>query len=209
MQKRFNEYFAKVVLESCFPEKYDKLVVSDKPDIRHPISSIGIEVTYSMPAKEAEAVNLWHRIKNSLTDRPRDAERLMKLGIDSQAEEFVWDRGSYSADIINSPIKEFFDAVKQKVERLNSEKANYAEMEQYELFVNSTIFIPERQMFEVVEILKTINNERKRYSNIYLLTNDQKLLVFNMENASAQIKYLYNRLNIMAEKAYQICKEVD
>ena len=209
MQKRFNEYFAKVVLESCFPEKYDELVVSDKPVIRHPISSIGIEVTYSMPAKEAEAVNLWYRIKNSLTDRPRDAERLMKLGIDSQAEEFVWNQGSYSADILNSPIKEFFDAVKQKVERLNSENANYAEMERYELFVNSTIFIPERQMFEVVEILKTINNGRKRYSNIYLLTNDQKLLVFNMGNASAQIKYLYNRLNIMADKAYQICKEVD
>ena len=209
MQKRFNEYFAKVVLESCFPEKYDALIVSDKPDIRHPVLSIGIEVTYSMPAKEAEAVNLWYRIKNSLTDRPRDAERLMKLGIDSQAEEFVWNQGSYSADILNSPIKEFFDAVKQKVERLNSENANYAEMEQYELFVNSTIFIPEPQMSEAVEILKAINNGRKRYSNIYLLTNDQKLLVFNMENASVQIKYLYNRLNIMADKAYQICKEVD
>ena len=209
MQKRFNEYFAKVVLESCFPEKYDALIVSDKPDIRHPVSSIGIEVTYSMPKKEAEAVNLWHRIKNSSTDRPRDAERLKKLGIDSQAEEFVWNQGSYSADILNSPIKEFFDAVKQKVERLNSENANYAEMEQYELFVNSTIFIPEPQMSEAVEILKAINNGRKRYSNIYLLTNDQKLLVFNMENASVQIKYLYNRLNIMADKAYQICKEVD
>ena len=58
MKKHFNEYFAKVVLESCFPQKFDILEISDKPDLRHPGSNTGIEVTYSMPKKEAEAVNV-------------------------------------------------------------------------------------------------------------------------------------------------------
>ena len=53
---RINEYFAKVVLESCFPQKFDVLEISDKPDLRHFVSGTGIEVTYSMPKKEAEAV---------------------------------------------------------------------------------------------------------------------------------------------------------
>lgn len=52
MKKHFNEYFAKVVLESCFPQKFDILEISDKPDLRHFVSGTGIEVTYSMPKRK-------------------------------------------------------------------------------------------------------------------------------------------------------------
>lgn len=41
MKKHFNEYFAKVVLESCFPQKFDILEISDKPDLRHFVSGRG------------------------------------------------------------------------------------------------------------------------------------------------------------------------
>lgn len=34
-QKRFDEYFAKVVLEKCFPEKFIDLQIADKPDLRY------------------------------------------------------------------------------------------------------------------------------------------------------------------------------
>ena len=35
MQKRFNEFFAKIILENCFPNKFQNIEVSDKPDLRY------------------------------------------------------------------------------------------------------------------------------------------------------------------------------
>lgn len=205
MKKHFNEYFAKVVLESCFPKRFDFLEVSDKPDLRHLSSNTGIEVTYSMPKKEAEAVNVWHRLYNGKTKNiERDIERLSQLGIEYDSKSFVWNQGCYNENIKEGPIKEFFDAVKQKVERLNSKTAKYAEMAHYELFVNSTILIPNEQIMAVIGILKEINNLGKKFEIIYLITNEQKLYVFDMVNESVKIKHLYNHLNWMAEKAKKL-----
>ena len=202
MKKNFNEYFAKVVLESCFPKRFDFLEVSDKPDLRHLGSNTGIEVTYSMPKKEAEAVNVWHRLYNGKSKNcEKDIERLYQLGIEYDSQLFVWDQGCYDENIRQGPIKEFFDAVKQKVERLNSKTAEYAEIAHYELFINSTILIPNEQIMAVIWILKEINNLGKKFEIIYLITNEQKLYIFDMVNKNLIIKYLYNHLNWMAEKA--------
>lgn len=208
MKKHFNEYFAKVVLESCFPQKFDILEISDKPDLRHLGSNKGIEVTYSMPKKEAEAVNVWHRLhKNKSKNIERDIERLSQLGIEYDSKSFVWDQGCYDGNIKEGPIKEFFDAVAQKVERLNSKNAEYANMAYYELFVNSTILIPDEQIVAVIELLKEINSRDKKFEKIYLITIEQKLYIFDMINATVKIKYLYNHLNWMAEKAQHLLIE--
>ena len=205
MKKHFNEYFAKVVLKTCFPEKFDILEVLDKPDLRHISSDTGIEVTYSMPKKEAEAVNVWHRLyKGKSKNVERDIERLSQLGIEYDCKSFVWDQGCYDGNIKEGPIKEFFEAVTQKVERLNSKNAEYANMTHYELFVNSTILIPDEQIMSVIGILKEINCCDKKFEAIYLITIEQKLYIFDMINATVRVKYLYNHLDWMAEKAKQL-----
>lgn len=205
MKKHFNEYFAKVILESCFPQKFDILEISDKPDLRHLGSNTGIEVTYSMPKKEVEAVNVWHRLYNGKSKNcEKDIERMYQLGIEYDSQLFVWDQGCYDENIKQGPIKEFFDAVKQKVERLDSKTAEYAEMAHYELFVNSTILIPDEQIMAVIGILKEINNRDKKFETIYFITNEQKLYVFDMVNENLTIKHLYNHLNWMAEKAKEL-----
>lgn len=76
MQKRFDEYFAKVVLERCFSDKFTDLQIADKPDLRYG-SKIGIEVTNCMPTRVAEAFNLWHKVeKQGDKTPPRVLERL-------------------------------------------------------------------------------------------------------------------------------------
>ena len=74
----------------------------------------------------------------------------------------------------------------------------------YELFVNSTILIPDEQIMAVIGILKEINNLGKKFEIIYLITNEHKLYIFDMVNENLTIKYLYNHLNWMAEKAKEL-----
>ena len=209
-QKRFDEYFAKVVLEKCFPEKFSDLQISDKPDLRDG-NEIGIEVTNCMPKEAVEAFNLWHRVeKQGDQTPPRILERLEQLKdtVHLEGNSLIWEQGSYvDDDIDNSPIKEFVNAVASKVERLNSANANYAAMKSYELFVNSFIDISTfKQIYALLARVKTLNDKPKKFDNIYLITSNQKLLVFDIVNNTFYPIYLYARLERMAQIARDLYK---
>lgn len=212
MRKRFDEYFAKVVLEYCFPERFVNLKIADKPDLRQGCQ-IGIEVTNCMPKEAVEAFNLWHRAaKQGEQTPPRILERIEQLKdiVHLEGNSLIWEQGSYiNDDINNSPIKEFIKAVGGKVERLNSSNANYEEMGSYDLFVNSAIDISTyNQIFAILERTIELNNKPKKFDNIYLLTISQKLIVFNIKENTFAIKYLYSRLNCLADKAIELYKGV-
>ncbi|MDE7162590.1 MAG: hypothetical protein K2O44_00735 [Clostridia bacterium] len=204
-QKRFEEYFAKVVLESCFPDKFVDLHISDKPDLRYK-SVIGIEVTNCMPKRAVEAFKLWRRVaKQGEQISPRIIERLEQLKeVEHDGRGLVWQQGTYTDNIDDSPIKHFLKAVEKKVERLNSNNADYAGMESYELFVNSFIFIPDNQVGAVFKRLQELNDKMKKFDCIYLLTNEQKLLIFDMLGGMVYPKYLYARLERIADKAKEL-----
>ena len=101
MQHRFEEYFAKVVLENCFSNRLSELTVKDKPDLWSK-NNIGIEVTNCMPQDIVEQIHLWRRIsKNGSENQERNIERLKQLGIEYSGGSFVWDQGLYSNNIAN------------------------------------------------------------------------------------------------------------
>ena len=212
MQKRFDEYFAKVVLEYCFPERFVDLKIADRPDLRYG-DLIGIEVTNCMPKEAVEAFNLWHRAaKQGEQTPPRIFERIEQLKdiVHLEGNSLIWEQGSYmNDDINNSPIKEFIKAVGSKVERLNNSNANYEEMGSYELFVNSAIDVSTyNQIFAILKRTIELNNKPKKFDNIYLITIGQKLIVFNVKENTFAIRYLYSRLNCLADKAIELCKGV-
>ena len=212
VKKRFDEYFAKVVLEYCFSKRFTDLQIADKPDLRYG-NEIGIEVTNCMPKEAAEAFNLWRKVERfGEKTPPRIIERLEQLKdtVHLVGNELIWEQGSYiNDDINNSPIKEFTKAVANKVERLNSINARYEKMGSYELFVNSVIYVSTfGQICALLKQISELNNKPKKFDNIYLITGGGKLFVFNMVNNTCDVKYLYSYLDRLAEKAIELCKGV-
>lgn len=203
MQRRFDEYFAKVILESCFPERFVDLQISDKPDLRSG-NKVGIEVTNCMPPRVAEAFKLWDRVaKQREQTPPRILGRLEQLDeVQLVDGDLIWMQGLYSQD----GLDDFYRAIEKKVDRLNSPKADYADMEAYELFINSFIMIPMWLIESAIKRIQNINSQPKQFDKIYLITNEQKLLIFDLRSASIKVLYLYSRLECMADKARQLCK---
>ena len=191
--KRFEEYLVKQILYHCYPDLYGKIEVRDKPDLWCVEKNIGIEVTNCTPQKEAESMNLWAQIKrHGGIGQERNIEHLKKNGYDYKPD-IIWNGGTYSNDIDSSPIHFFLDAIDAKHNKLNSTTAKYQAMERYDLFVNSLIFIPIYQEYRVAERIfeKQGALQDKRFSTIYLLTNESKLVVFDCQKKNVDIKYLY------------------
>ena len=183
MQKRFNEYFARVILESCFPNKFQNIEVSDKPDLRYNENEIGIEVAYCTPKDVAEAFNCIDRYEKEEDIPEKTLKKSKKAGVTIDEQGFLWNQGSYADNmaIEKTPIRYFLVMVRQKVERLNSKTADYADMKSYELFINSPITMPDWFKIKTFQTLKNINNREKQYDTIYLLLSEPKLLVFNLK----------------------------
>lgn len=202
-QRRFGEYFAKVILESCFRDRFDVLEVSDKPDLRHEKSSTGIEVVSSTPSAVVEAMIRWFQMPQADEQRKQDnIDWLKKRGYDYQDNApFPFKTPVYGDNLKDTMIGELYDIVKSKIKKLNSSTANYAPFEHYELFVQSNIIIPMFQEFRVVNELSEYNVGEKTFERIYLLSFEQKVYIFDMLSNSVSTKYLYNRLAPMAEKA--------
>ena len=208
MQKRFNEYFAKVILENCFPNKFQNIEVSDKPDLRYNGNKIGIEVAYCMPKDIAEAFNCIKRYELAADIPETTLKKSKRAGITIDEQGILWDQGSYADNmaIEKTPIRYFLDMVRQKVERLNSKTADYTEMESYELFINSSIIIPNWFKEKTYESLKSINNGVRKYDVIYLRVHDQKIVVYNLKEDKYEELLLYGALDRFAEKAINLLK---
>lgn len=208
MQKRFNEYFAKVILENCFPNKFQNIEVSDKPDLRYNMNEIGIEVAYCMPNDVAEAFNCIKRYEQAADIPGKTLKKAKRAGITIDEQGILWDQGSYADNmaIEKTPIRYFLDMVRQKVERLNSKAAGYAEMKSYELFINSPIAMPDWFKRETSLVLKNINNHEKQYDTIYLLLSEPKLLVYSLKENKYDELLLIGAIDRFVEKAVELTK---
>lgn len=206
MQKRFNEYFAKVILENCFPNKFQNIEVSDKPDLRYNGNKIGIEVAYCMPKDVAEAFNCIDRYEKVADIPKKTLKKAEKVGVRVEKIGVVWHQDSYGDNISieKTPIRYFLDMVRQKVDRLNSKNADYAEMESYELFINSSLIIPDWFKEKTFESLKSINNGVRKYDVVYLRVNDQKIFVYNLKENKYEELLLYGALDKFAKRAVQL-----
>lgn len=208
MRKRFNEYFAKVILENCFPNKFQNIEVSDKPDLRYNENEIGIEVAYCTPKDVAETLNCIERYEKAEDIPEKTLKKAKRAGVTIDEQGVLWNQDSYGDNmaIEETPIHYFLDIVRQKVERLNSKTAGYVEMKSYELFINSPITMPDWFKRETFQTLKNIDNGEKQYDTIYLLLSEPKLLVFNLKENKYNELLLFGWRDKFVEKAVELTK---
>ncbi len=205
-QKRFNEYFAKIILEYCYKDKYLDLAIADKPDLREIHSKIGIEVAYSMEKDRVEAIKLKTLIPYCDEDKKIKLQnKLDTIRNRHKNSNYEWEyNNELEKGIENSYLREIFECVKNKVEKLNNKNANYDELDSYELFINSAVPIDEfGQQCEVLNKLYEINIGEKQYSFIHIMAF-YDLITFDMISKDIKRKKLYFVYDRLGEKAKEL-----
>ena len=139
----YDECYAKLILEKIFPNRYENLQLSDKPDLRDLKHNIGIEVTSVIPKEEQEALNLAAMMPYvNEQSQERRRKRLKKMGyrytengMAHPPESYMYDGDFNDVNIKDTPCKRFLEAYEEKIRKLYS--GNYAELEGYDLYVYS------------------------------------------------------------------------
>lgn len=181
----YDECYAKLVLEKFFPEKYNSLKISDRPDLRDDMHNIGIEVTSAIPRQEQEALSLSSKIpflpekvqERRIEYLNKKGYRYTKYGMTHPGYGYSW-TGCEIPPIEKTCCAEFLNAVLKKIDKLNS--GNYESLSQYDLFVQSELLVEDWMGSKILERLISIFNGEKKYSTIYLL-GVNGLFVFDVE----------------------------
>lgn len=119
---KYDECHAKILLEKFFPEVYNDLQISDRPDLRDVANSVGVEVTSAIPQGEQEALAIACTIPYlSKKERKRKITYLKAKGYDygkyvmpHPPRGYAW-TGSDYPDIEITFCKDFLSAVKAKI----------------------------------------------------------------------------------------------
>ena len=161
-----------------------------------------------MPKDVTEAVNCIERYEKAKDIPETTLKKAKRAGVTIDEQGVLWNQDSYADNMVieKTPIRYFLDMVRQKVERLNSKTADYAEMKSYELFINSPITMPAWFKGETFQTLKNINNRKKQYDTIYLLLSEPKLLVYSLKENKCDELLLIEAIDKFVEKAVELTK---
>lgn len=156
------ECYAKIVLEELFPEKFCNLHLADKPDLQDHSGCVGIEVTRAENPKQLEAESIYSNLPyKDENQRAYDIKRIEKTGAKVHEFFMMGIKGTDSFERINAAID-----TKCKI----MSKGGYKVLEEYHLFVFSSIYAVDYMLQEELEYL-IAEDVGKFYRVIYVLVS--------------------------------------
>ena len=213
----YDECLAKLVLERLFPERYPKLNISDKPDLRNSYNCIGVEVTSSVKEAEYEIERLLsaHNHASNEKEKSRKIKQLNKLGVKNLDSQHLFPTYCRSSpDLCSEAIADFICAFDKKLGKLN--QGHYEEMKEYDLFIISEFCMqPQQQEDRVQGILRDLLDRNvkvkgKTFSFVYALDNrtmyrwDLTSSTYNIINLSIDfMKVCFEAKEMVAEREEQ------
>lgn len=198
----YDECYAKVILETFFPELFHNLEIKDKPDLIDTQHKIGIEVTNATSKKEREILSLSSRITyGSSCNRKRDIQRIEKLGGRYTDYGVSLPESSYSIEKIYQSLISIFST---KVKKLN--RSGYLDLSDYRLYIYFEIFYIRDYIENLVYEFQKANVMQKKYSTIYLFTLDY-ICIIDLFSGQVRETDLKNRHWGLSERARQLVEE--
>ena len=79
---RYEECYAKILLERVYPEIYTDLSILDKPDLQNEVLQVGVEVTSAVPSSLREVKACWIKANNTndMKIKSKYVKRMEQLG---------------------------------------------------------------------------------------------------------------------------------
>lgn len=178
LKTKYDECYAKIVLEELYPEEFYDLELKDKPDLQMENGQRGIEVVISEDKKDLESESLYSKIvHDKIRNKAKAIKKIEKLG--SIYNGNLFSSGKDSFDFI---IGSFND----KINKLNG--GGYANFKWNYLFSRSSIIADDRMIKEAIQEMQIIqaSKERKFYK-VFILVPEE-LYCLDLYNNCYEIK---------------------
>ena len=168
----YEECCALLVLKELFPDRYNTLEISDKPDLQG--VNVGVEVTIADDKNHQEALKNWVKAYHCDDEkkRKRYIGRMKQLGVEYTGGIQFWPGRVPS-------LKYVKESVNTKIGKLKSR--NYEEFPSYELFIFTDTWMHENILKEMEKFLAD-SNVFKYFNRVYVFEQESNLHIFEENN---------------------------
>lgn len=205
---RYEECYAKIILEQYFSDKYESIDITDKPDLYDRKNNIGIEVTEAAEKELKEAVRLWYMMPYKYSpSQLRDKERMNQLGIKYQGGIQSWPAVAYCKGAQSEVYNVVYDAINKKLEKLNQVDL-YKNARTYNLFIISNLTMHQEWYSDFIDKVQSIYMQYKKiYSTIYLLSQNDLAEIDMKSNKCIKVINIDNKQHSIAVAARKMVED--
>lgn len=157
---KYEEFYAKLILEHFFPERYSNLQVQDCPDLSTADGKTGIEVTAAKdPFEKAAQINA-KITKGQVRDIMGSIQQIEKLGC-------AYSRWGITCEQDFNRFELLMNAIHNKIQILN--RGHYQQFEIYDLFITSNIEMDKETLLYALALLENMqSNKNYKFSRVYI-----------------------------------------
>lgn len=187
---KWEECFAKLMLEYVLPTEFYDLAISDKPDLQSVTLNLGIEVTTAVMKEDLELDKLYTDLEYNLV---RNKEKVYK--------KISYLGGNISGGILMHPVRyrdlsHIKKCICNKLEKLNND--GYKRFNRNYLFITDQNLILEQECIDLLKEYKIIQNQYKiKFKKIYIYLYGGKLYEFDI---------IHNKYNLYDISTNEICE---
>lgn len=196
---RWEECYAKLILERVFPKRFGTLTISDKPDLQNLTLDVGIEVTTAESKAEKEMNHLHSLLTNNkgtIEQRKRNKDRIEQLGGEYD------DRGMLLGPTDLWDNRRIYETLENKLIKLNNDT--------YRTFVKQYVFITDPrgiyldEMSEVhLELSKRQEQFAVKFDSVFLYCFDGVIDEYDMQSGE-YCRYRIDDIGSIANEARQM-----
>ena len=196
---RWEECFAKLVLEKVFPDRFYQLSIADKPDLQSSVLDVGIEVTTAIPKAEKEKDHLFSQLTHG-TGTPeqieRNKDRIRQLGGEYD------DRGLMFSWIGYRDLNRIYSALEEKLKKLNG--GGYHPFAKQYIFITDTNAIKDEKMSEIhSELCKRQEQFTVKFDSVFIYLYGRVLIEFDITSGNNH-RYIIDDVTALADKAFHM-----
>lgn len=199
---RFEECYAKVLLEMLFPERFYQLEIADKPDLQNDSANVGVEVTTAVRQAEKEKDHLFSLLthnKGTPEQQNRNKDRIRKLG------GRYYDEGAMFSWAGYRDLNKLYCALKSKLKKLNG--GGYRLYEKQYVFITDDNIINQNELSDILIELRSIqSNFQVHFDSIYIYLFGGILIEFDVKSERC-LYYKVNDVDDLVNKAYKMMFE--
>lgn len=207
---RYEECYAKILLERVYPEMYTDLSILDKPDLQNDVLQVGVEVTSAVPSSLREAKACWIKANNTNDKKIKSkyVKRMEQLGYTYTGGMQNWLKEDIDQLYEETSLVDLEISIRSKIEKID--RGGYKEFKNMDLYIDAMFSFFSINDDELFELMKNVNVGKYHFRKIIInVIEDNEIVMIDTDEEKYSVTSYDSRQYEYALAALDMIRKED
>lgn len=207
---RYEECYAKILLERVYPEMYTDLSILDKPDLQNDVLQVGVEVTSAVPSSLREAKACWIKANNTNDKKIKSkyVKRMEQLGYTYTGGMQNWLKEDIDQLYEETSLVDLETSIRSKIEKID--RGGYIEFKNMDIYIDAMFSFFSINDDELFELMKNVNVGKYHFRKIIInVIEDNEIVMIDTDEEKYSVTSYDSRQYEYALAALDMIRKED